>query len=129
MSEGISRQDRCVVGRLRRKDQWFFSEFMLRGRMEMRQIRSEKLGSDGMPGLMTQASKFISVSAPDYPSNGETKKKPVKSIGQRDDLSEALFPLVSQGTIRFKAFHMAGLEHVNTALQENYQAPGPGLYP
>lgn len=52
-----------------------FSGFMLRGRMEMRRIHSEKLGSDGTPGMMTQASKFISVPAPDYPSIGETEKK------------------------------------------------------
>lgn len=103
-----------------------FGGFMLRGRMEMRKISSEKLGSDGMRGLMT---KSASVPAPDDPSNGETEQKPVKSIGQSDGLSEALFPLVLQGTIRVKAFHMAGLEHVNTALQENYQAPGPGLIP
>lgn len=55
--------------------------------MEVRKTSSEKLKSDGMRGLMTQASKFISVSvpAPDYPSNGETEKKPVKSIGESDE--------------------------------------------
>lgn len=58
---------------------------MLRGRMEVRKISSEKLGSDGMRGLMTQARMFISVPAPDYPSNGETEKKPVKSIGESDE--------------------------------------------
>lgn len=92
----------------------------------MRKTSSEKLKSDGMRGLMTQARMFISVPAPDYPSNGGTKKQPVKSIGQSDDLSQALFPLVYNPVQSISHGRSGTCEHSFT---EKLPSPRPPALP
>lgn len=92
----------------------------------MKKISSEKLESAGMRGLMTQARKFISVPAPDYPSNGETEKKPVKSIGESNDLSQAPFPLVYNPVQSISHGRSGTYEHSFT---EKLPSPRPPALP